>query len=177
MILKFMVLTGLLLALGLGMTGCSKPPPPPDSALFNREAGLPADLPFHPFDWRVVTSYVTPADGTMSTLYGNDPAVASARSGASGAYPAGAVLALVTWYQKDDIHWFGGRIPARIKSIEFVSAQAVPENAPTGTPATPPAYSYQDYEGIPLAQLPAPEGPALQARIDAIVTQRAAVLP
>jgi len=169
MILKFMVLTGLLLALGLGMTGCSKPPPPPDSALFNREAGLPADLPFHPFDWRVVTSYLTPAEGTMSTLYGNDAAIAHARTGGPGSYPAGAVLSLVTWYQKDDIHWFGGRIPARIKSIEFVSVAPAPDNTPS--------YSYQDYEGIPLAPIPLPEGPALQAKIDAIVSQRAAVLP
>ena len=173
MISKSIAVIGLVLTLALGMAGCSKPPPPADSALFNREAGLPADLPFNPFDWRVVTSYLTPADGTMSTLYGNDSAIASARSGAAGAYPAGSVLALVTWYQKDDIHWFGGRIPARIKSIEFVSVEAASDTAP----ATTPSYSYQDYEGIPLAQLPPPEGPALQAQIDAIVKQRAAVLP
>ena len=26
-------------------------------------------------------------------------------------YSAGAVLALVTWTQREDPHWFGGRIP------------------------------------------------------------------
>ncbi len=169
MIPKSLIVITLGFGIALGAPGCSKTAPPADSALFNREAGLPADLPFHPFDWQVVTSSLNPAEGTMSTLYGNDPAVAHARTGAPGAYPAGAVLALVTWYQKDDAHWFGGRIPARIKSIEFISVEAAPDNAP--------AYSYQDYEGIPLAQLPPPEGPTLQARIDAIVTQRAAVLP
>jgi hypothetical protein len=36
------------------------------------------------------------------------------------AYPAGAVLALVTWAQRDDPHWFGARIPDAPQSVEFV---------------------------------------------------------
>jgi hypothetical protein len=35
-------------------------------------------------------------------------------------YPAGAVLALVTWAQREDPHWFGARIPDRPLSVEFV---------------------------------------------------------
>lgn len=39
-------------------------------------------------------------------------------------YPTGAVLALVTWAQRDDPHWFGGRIPGIPESIDFVQAPA-----------------------------------------------------
>jgi hypothetical protein len=30
------------------------------------------------------------------------------------------VLALVTWAQRDDPHWFGARIPGTPESVEFV---------------------------------------------------------
>ena len=39
-------------------------------------------------------------------------------------YPTGAVLALVTWAQRDDPHWFGGRIPDLPESMEFVQVEA-----------------------------------------------------
>ena len=39
-------------------------------------------------------------------------------------YPTGAVLALVTWVQRDDPHWFGGRIPNMPESVEFVQVGA-----------------------------------------------------
>jgi hypothetical protein len=34
------------------------------------------------------------------------------------------VLALVTWAQRDDPHWFGARIPGVPQSVEFVSVAA-----------------------------------------------------
>jgi hypothetical protein len=72
--------------------------------------------------------YVDPKTHTMATLYGNDPAMQRVKvlgtnpfDGTKGpAYPAGAVLALVTWVQRDDPHWFGGRIPDTVLSVEFV---------------------------------------------------------
>jgi hypothetical protein len=67
----------------------------------------------------VITSFADPRMGTMSTLYGNDAAIKSARSGL--AYPAGSVITLVTWSQRQDPHWFGGRIPDSLKSIERLS--------------------------------------------------------
>jgi hypothetical protein len=39
-------------------------------------------------------------------------------------YQTGAVLALVTWVQRDDPHWFGGRIPDMPESVEFVQVAA-----------------------------------------------------
>ena len=44
--------------------------------------------------------------------------MAAARAGV--AYPAGAVLGLVTWRQREDPHWFGARIPGSVVSVEFV---------------------------------------------------------
>jgi hypothetical protein len=77
----------------------------------NDAAALGGDLPLDPLQWRVIGSIVDPATSTMSTLFGNEVAVQSARSGRIGRYPPGAVLALVTWTQQDDPHWFGARIP------------------------------------------------------------------
>jgi hypothetical protein len=68
---------------------------------------------------RVIASSVDRQGRTMSTLTGNDLAVNGARSGS--AYPAGAVLTLVTWAQREDPHWFGARIPGVPQSIETVA--------------------------------------------------------
>ena len=101
----------------------------------NSTAALPATLPYRPLGWRAITMYVDPGMRTTATLYGDERAmhgVALARRAAASvgqtrpAYPPGAVLALVTWAQRDDPHWFGARIPAVPLSVEFVSV------APTG---------------------------------------------
>ena len=61
----------------------------------------------------------------MATLYGNDAAVDAVEARRTApAYPAGAVLALVTWARRDDPHWFGARIPDRPLSVEFVELGA-----------------------------------------------------
>jgi hypothetical protein len=91
----------------------------------NNGAILPQSVPYQPLAWNAITMYVDPHVHTMATLYGNDEAMQTARphgsrSGRSPAYPPGAVLALVTWAQRDDPHWFGARIPDAPQSIEFV---------------------------------------------------------
>lgn len=97
-----------------------------DEIMNNAAANLPPGLPWQPLGWRAITMYVDPRTRTMATLYGNDAAmqVVHARGDAASAqpsvYPAGAVLALVTWAQRDDPHWFGGRIPDVLQSVEFV---------------------------------------------------------
>jgi hypothetical protein len=53
--------------------------------------------------------------------------------------PAG--LALVTWHQRDDPHWFGARIPDTPVSVEFAAIAAA------GTPAT-----YRIFNGASLAE-------------------------
>ena len=94
----------------------------------NNAAALPATLPYQPLGWGVITMYVEPKSHRMAALYGNDTAMQSVRArGAAGtgvakrsSYPTGAVLALVTWAQRDDPHWFGARIPNVPQSVEFV---------------------------------------------------------
>jgi hypothetical protein len=98
----------------------------------NHAAALPASLPYQPLGWNALTMYVDRNTHTTSTLYGNDAAVQfmiTRNSGAAGTHPpivlpAGAVLALVSWEQRDDPHWFGARIPDTPKSIEFVQPAA-----------------------------------------------------
>lgn len=94
----------------------------------NRAAALPANLPYQPLRWTPITMFVDQKAHTMSTLYGNEVAARSmqARSAspAAPAYEQGAVLALVTWAQRDDPHWFGGRIPDTPIALEFVTMES-----------------------------------------------------
>ena len=94
---------------------------------FNATAALPAGIPYDPLQWRVITSFVDHQNYKMSTLYGNDAAVDHARTSPGTPYPAGAVLALITWNQQDDKHWFGGRIPGRTPTTEFLIFSAKPD--------------------------------------------------
>jgi hypothetical protein len=95
----------------------------------NTAAALPKSLPYQPLAWSAVTMCVDPRAHTMSTLYGNCSAMQTVQMGRISpirgpkgqAYAAGAVLALVTWVQRDDPHWFGARIPDVPESIEFVN--------------------------------------------------------
>lgn len=55
---------------------------------------------------------------------------------ASSRTESGAVLALVTWGQRDDPHWFGARIPDQPQAFEFVRVSA------------DGAKSYSRYDGV-----------------------------
>ncbi len=123
-----------------------------------RAAALPANLR-DVLSWRVITMFVDRKAHTMATLYGNDSAIHTARTykpdptGVSEppAYEAGAELRLVTWVQREDPHWFGGRIPDAPRSVEVLQiggAQARPQ--------------YQRFAGSELAQQPAPDDTARQ---------------
>jgi mono/diheme cytochrome c family protein len=92
----------------------------------SRAPTLPASLPYQPLGWGAITMYVDPQRHSTAMLYGNDAAIQAVRSGAAR-YPAGAVLALVTWAQRDDPHWFGARIPDVPLSVEFVQVAAAGE--------------------------------------------------
>jgi hypothetical protein len=96
----------------------------------NPAAELPPSLPYQPLAWGAITMYVDPKTRTTATLYGDEAAMRAvlAHKGASAAngmeYPAGAVLALITWAQRDDPHWFGARIPDAPQSVEFVQVSS-----------------------------------------------------
>lgn len=134
---------------------------------YNQEASLPDTLSFNPLEWKVITSSLNKNDKTMSTLYGNDIAVQNARTGA--AYSAGSILAMVTWSQKEDEHWFGARIPATVRSIEEVRFSS------TGGDNMSPAY--EQYTGQPLRRNEANDPEKAKHRIAYIVEQRASVMP
>lgn len=94
-------------------------------AVNDRAAALPRDLPYAPLRWTPLTMFFDPKSHTMSALYGNDAAASSVRprgsSPATSQYAQGAVLALITWAERDDPHWFGARIPDAPSTVEFVS--------------------------------------------------------
>ncbi|MGA8532400.1 MAG: cytochrome P460 family protein [Acidobacteriaceae bacterium] len=125
----------------------------------NHAANLPAGLPWQPLGWNAITMLVDPQNRSMATLYGNEAAIRAARAridasaGESGsqAYPAGAVLALVTWAQRDDPHWFGARIPDVPESVEFVQVGGA------GEPGT-----YRRFAGTGLTEVQLPAGAASQ---------------
>lgn len=117
-----------------------------DEVVNNSAAELPANLPYRPLTWNAITMYVDPKTHTMATLYGNPAAMEEVQMRGmphSGRpkYPTGAVLALVTWAQRDDPHWFGGRIPAIPESVEFVQVAA-----------TGQTISYQRFAGKELVE-------------------------
>lgn len=114
----------------------------------------------NPLQWRVISSVVNQQDSSMSTLFGNDPAVDYARSHSQHDYPAGSTLALVTWTEREDPRWFGAKIPGAVKSIELVTVSLDAEHRPV--------FSYQDVG----KNVPAQEG-----RASYLLSQRAAVMP
>jgi hypothetical protein len=92
-----------------------------EESLNNAAAALPPGVPFNPLTWNAVTLFVDPATHTMSTLY-------SEKEIAHGQPPTpGSRLALVTWQQRDDPHWFGGRIPDKPISVEVVTTGPHPQ--------------------------------------------------
>jgi hypothetical protein len=105
----------------------------------------------------------------MATLFGNDLAVDYARSHSQRDYPAGSVLALVTWTQREDPRWFGANIPDRLKSVEFVTV-----GSPPGRPSS---FSYEEYEGTPLIKVPAQGPAAAKERTAYLLSLRPAVMP
>lgn len=150
----------------LFLAGCSRRTPT-ERDLFNVDAALPAGLPVHPLAWQVITSSIDREHHTMATLFGNDSAVTSARSATDSiAYPAGSQLALVTWTQRDDEHWFGGRIPQRFVSLEVVTVAAG-----TGGNTTK---NYERY-GLDGRLLTGSDQDA--ARKEAILAERASFMP
>jgi hypothetical protein len=134
----------------------------------NQTASLTGQLPWSPLQWKVITSLMDNRASTMSTLYGNDFAVRFARSGGRD-YPPGSMLSLVTWTKQDDDRWFGARIPGQVKSVEFVSVSAGPNNQA--------ACSYERYEGSPLIRTSAVDGRSPTVRAAYLLSLRASVMP
>jgi hypothetical protein len=130
-------------------------------------ASLPSSLPWQPLGWRPITMYVDRKTHTTATLYGNDTAMqVLERGGAPGLdYPSGSVLALVTWTQREDPHWFGGRIPDAPLMVEFVQMSS-------GEGAS----SYRVFEGRALVEV-RPDAKYAEQKTDFILNLKPASLP
>jgi len=148
----------------VGLSGCAQTNSRVATRL-NTDATLTGFLPANPLDWKVITSAIDHRDATMYTLFGNDAAVQYARTNAQHTYPAGSVLSLVTWNQQEDPRWFGGRIPAAPRSVEFVTIHSAG------------ALTYEKYEGDPLKKTSALEETTPTDRAAYLIAQRAAVMP
>lgn len=132
-----------LLLFALSLMACA-PGNPNNTDLYNQSASLPEnnDLPSNPLDWKVMTTLINKKNKTMSTLYGNDKAFEYAHKDGDAHYPAGAQLAMVTWWQKPDIHWFGANIPGKIQKIQILNFS---DNRSGGVRT-----EYNIYQGDPL---------------------------
>lgn len=158
-----------VLSLGiLSVIGCSNPYPPV-VATQNKGALLPTNLPSNPLQDKVITSWIDRRDSTMSTLYGNDIAVQYSRTSQQQDYPSGSTLSLVTWTQQEDPRWFGARIPAKVKSVEYVMVKSGPDQRTS--------YTYESYTGTPLNKTTDQQGPTPTPRAAYLLSQHAAVMP
>lgn len=122
--IKLILITALIAGLA---TGCGADKTDTAHERFNETAAVTGQLGDLPaasiLSWHMVTLLKSNRAKTISVLYANDlayPAVLER----SGAYPDGASLALVTWLEKPDIHWFGATIPGEVASVEKVSVKA-----------------------------------------------------
>lgn len=136
-----------------------------NAQLVNREASLPSSFQFEAKGLtKVISSSINRKKGTMSTLYGNDQAFQYAHTHADSSYPNGAVLALVTWKQQEDAHWFGANIPGALQSIELVKIN--------GTNA-----SYEQFTGTALAPATNTDTGLITKRTRYILDEKPAVTP
>ena len=131
---------------------------PGSTEVFNGLAALPADLPVQPLQWRVMTTSINREAAMMSELLGNDLAITHVRTDAQSPWPAGAQVALVTWKQQPDKHWFGANIPGEPVSVEVVTV------SPPAEPGAPVGYVYDLYSGTPLKKQPADAAQTARAR-------------
>ena len=108
----------------------------------NNLAALAANLPWQPLAGNAITMYVDRKARTTATLYGNEAASQAAQTGSATApaYPTGTILALVTWTQREDPHWFGARIPDEPQSVEFVQVASGQQS------------TYRHFTGIALTE-------------------------
>jgi hypothetical protein len=159
-----LILAGILVLCVAGCSGSGNSP-----SKLNEASVLSGDLPYNPMRWNVITSAVSRQAGTVYTVFGNDRAVGYARSGAEGNYPVGAIVSLVTWTQRPDPRWFGGRIPGAVKSVEFVSVEYDGEQQPE--------YVYAEYSGSPLKVVSSQTERLPAGRVAYLLAQRGAFMP
>jgi hypothetical protein len=173
--MKQVLLASITLLVVFALLGCAGGEFKAPAATLNQSATLSDGLPVNPMEWKIITSSVDTSATTTSTLYGNEIAVAYARSNTGQTYPNGAEIALVTWTQREDDRWFGAKIPDQVKSVEFAAVEGLDTTKSRG--AYERQYDYEKYEGTPLRQVIKQRALAPDDRMAALFSQRAAVMP
>lgn len=133
--------------------------------LINKEASLPESFNFNQMGLKVINSSINQKKSTMSTLYGNDNALNTLKAGTG--IQADEVIALVTWKQKEDKHWFGAKIPGSLQSLELIKTIKDKSGMPQIT--------YTRYEGSKLMPIKDTTGNAQSIKY--IFDQNPSVMP
>lgn len=152
----------------VALLGCSQPNARVQTRV-NNDAELTGKLPYNPLSWQLISSTLNRNGHTVSVFVGNEQAVGYARTNTAGDYPAGSVLCVVTWPQQEDPRWFGGNIPQKVRSVEFLEVQSGPGNTRN--------YLYSSYTGSPLAKSISFAQSPPTGRAAELLNQRAAVMP
>lgn len=84
--------------------------------LNNAAVRFPKELAFNPLEWAPSTIFSDPQKQTISVLFVTPKNTDSG----TGSNPSGSDMALVTWTERDDPHWFGARIADSVVSVEVV---------------------------------------------------------
>jgi hypothetical protein len=133
----------------------------------NDEANLPQKLQFNQLGLKVITSMINKKETTMSTLYGNGPALKYTQSKKNSTV-GDMVFALVTWKQQDDERWFGAKIPGKFQSVEMITLKASENEIQT---------LYKIYKGKDENGKWQNDPLTSKARIKYILAQTASVMP
>ena len=91
--------------------------------VINAKASLPPSFNFEKLGLKVITSTINKRQHTMSVLYGNKSGLEAITVGAKEVSGNG-MLALVTWRQQEDPHWYGANIPGDLLSVELIQANS-----------------------------------------------------
>lgn len=116
-ITRAFIIFSVLLAV---ITGCNSGKENREDVLYNKSASLTGKIGTldagELLKWHMITLLKDTKSNIVSVLYANDAAFKSARQG-NNAYSKGSSLALVSWLEKPDTHWFGATIPGKVHSI------------------------------------------------------------
>ncbi len=157
--MRVIYILAAMIVLGYGCSGSIA-----NTKRVNTEASLPVSFRFDEMGLtKVINSSINRKKGSMSTLYGNDVAFGHSSTAADSSYPAGSVLALVTWKQQEDENWFGANIPGALIGIELVKV-------------TPQTVSYRLYKGDSLAPADT-DTLQMNARIKYILAEKPSIIP
>jgi len=88
-------------------------------ATLSEDAALAGDIPENPLRSGMITSTIDRSDSTMATSFGNDLAVEHATSHSQQDDPAGSLISLMTWTQREDLgpeRDRDGAVPLRLRA-------------------------------------------------------------